>query len=73
VPVILYFFLGNAIYDAYIENSLTDKDDADGIIKQYDIKWALLRPGEPIVFMLETQGWVQIYRDDTAIVLANRQ
>jgi hypothetical protein len=52
--------------------NLTNRDDAEGIIKQYDIKWALLRPGEPIIFMLQTQGWEQLYRDDVAIVLAKR-
>jgi hypothetical protein len=51
---------------------LADKGDAERIIKQYDIKWALLRPDEPIVFMLQTDGWAQIYGDDTAIVLVKR-
>jgi hypothetical protein len=50
--------------------SLTNADEAAQFLKQYDVRWALLRPGEPISFMLKATGWVQIYRDDFAIVLA---
>jgi hypothetical protein len=28
-----------------------------------------LRPGEPIAFMLKVDGWVQLYGDDSAIIL----
>jgi hypothetical protein len=51
---------------------LTDAGEAAQLLKQYDVTWALLRPGEPIAFMLETDGWAQLYRDDSAIVFARR-
>jgi hypothetical protein len=31
-----------------------------------------LRPEEPITFLLKTDGWVQLYSDNSAIVLAKR-
>ena len=52
--------------------SLANIDDAAQILKQYDVQWALLRPREPIAFMLKADGWVKIYADKTAIVLARR-
>jgi len=52
---------------------LTDENDAKALLKQYDVRWALLRSGAPIAFMLKTDGWVELYHDDNAIVLAKRQ
>ena len=50
--------------------SLTNAGEAAQFLKEYDVRWALLRPGEPIAFMLKAAGWVQLYGDDFAIVLA---
>jgi hypothetical protein len=64
---------GNQFLQRYMRAMrLTDKDEAEKLLKQYDIKWALLVPSEPIAFMLETKGWMQIYRDASAIVLSKR-
>jgi hypothetical protein len=52
--------------------SLRDTKDAARMLKQFDITWALLEPGDPIAFMLETNGWAQLYRDDSAVVFAKR-
>ena len=49
---------------------LINPDEAAQLLKQYDIRWALLQPNEPIAFMLKADGWVQVYRDRSAIVLA---
>jgi hypothetical protein len=64
---------GNQFLQRYFDSmSLTNADEAARILKQYDVHWALLRPGEPIAFMLKADGWVQLYGDDSAIVLAKR-
>ena len=52
--------------------NLSNPDDAAGILKEYDVAWALLQPSEPIAFKLKTDGWVQVYADKSAIVLAKR-
>ena len=51
---------------------LVNPDEAAAILKEYDVAWALLQPSEPIAFMLKTDGWVQLYADKSAIVLAKR-
>jgi hypothetical protein len=64
---------GDAFLKRYFDAMrLTDAHEAVRLLTQYDVSWALLRPGDPIVFMLETKGWVQLYRDDSAIVFAKR-
>ena len=52
--------------------NLSNPDEAAGILKEYDVAWALLQPNEPIAFMLKADGWVQLYADKSAIVLAKR-
>ena len=62
---------GNQFLQRYFATmALTNSKEAAQFLKQYDVHWALLRPGEPIAFMLKADGWVQLYGDDTAIVLA---
>jgi hypothetical protein len=62
---------GNEFLRRYFDAmKLVDPDDAARILKQYDIRWALLQPSEPIAFMLKTDGWVQVYSDESAVVLA---
>jgi hypothetical protein len=64
---------GNEFLQRYFSAMrLTDENDAKALLKQYDVRWALLRPHAPIAFMLKTDGWVELYRDDNAIVLAKR-
>jgi hypothetical protein len=48
---------------------LINPDEAAKMLKQYDIRWALLQPGEPIAFMLKADGWDKLYGDQSAIVL----
>jgi hypothetical protein len=61
---------GNQFLQRYFDAmNLSSPDDAIRIIKKYDIRWALLQPGEPIAFMLKADGWVQLYGDHVAIVL----
>jgi hypothetical protein len=62
---------GNQFLQRYFDAmALTNSDQAAQFLKQYDVHWALLRPDEPIAFLLKTDGWVQLYSDDSAIVLA---
>src|SRR5262249_51885329 len=62
---------GNQFLKRYFDSmALTNAEDAAQFLTQYDVHWALLRPGEPITFMLKANGWVQLYGDDSAIVLA---
>jgi hypothetical protein len=63
---------GNQFLRRYFNSmALTNPHEAAQFLKQYDVRWALLRPGEPISYMLKVTGWVQLYADDTAIVLAS--
>jgi hypothetical protein len=62
---------GNQFVQRYFDSmALTNSDQAAEFLKQYDVRWALLRPGEPITFLLKADGWVQLYSDNSAIVLA---
>ena len=64
---------GNQFLQRYFDAmKLINPDEAARILKQYDVRWALLQPGEPIAFMLKADGWVQLYGDKSAIVLAKR-
>ena len=61
---------GNQFLQRYFDAmKLINPDDAARILKQYDVHWALLQPGEPIAFMLKADGWVQLYGDHSAMVL----
>jgi hypothetical protein len=62
---------GNQFLRRYFDAmALTNADEAIQFLKQYDVHWALLRPNEPIAFILKANGWIQLYGDDSAIVLA---
>jgi hypothetical protein len=64
---------GNEFLQRYFNSmALTNADEAAQLLEQYDVHWALLRPGEPIAFMLKATGWVQVYADGSAIVVAKR-
>jgi hypothetical protein len=61
---------GNQFLQRYFASmALTNPEEATQFLNQYDVHWALLRPGEPIAFMLKVDGWVQLYGDDSAIIL----
>ena len=61
---------GNQFLERYLASmTLADANEAARLLKQYDVSWALLRPSEPIVFMLKVDGWKQLYKDQDAIVL----
>jgi hypothetical protein len=65
---------GNQFLQRYFDAmKLANSDEAVRLLKQYDVRWALLHPGEPIAFMLKGDGWVQLYGDKSAIVLAKGQ
>jgi hypothetical protein len=62
---------GNQFLQRYFDSmALTNSDQAAQFVKQYAVQWALLRPDEPIAFMLKADGWVQLYSDRFAVVLA---
>jgi hypothetical protein len=61
---------GNKFLKRYFAAStLSDPRAATQLLKQYNVRWALLRPSEPIVFMLKADRWKEIYKDHDAIVL----
>jgi hypothetical protein len=61
---------GNQFLQRYFASlALTNPQEATQFLNHYDVHWALLRPGEPIAFMLKVDGWVQLYSDDSAIIL----
>ena len=61
---------GNQFLQRYLNAmKLINPDEAAKMLKQYDIRWALLQPGEPIAFMLKADGWDKLYGDQSAIVL----
>jgi hypothetical protein len=64
---------GNQFLQDYFDAmALAKPEVAARIVKKYDVRWALLRPGEPIAFMLKADGWEQLYGDSSAIVLAKK-
>jgi len=64
---------GNQFLQRYFASmALTNAEEATQFLNRYDVHWALLRPSEPIAFMLRVDGWVQLFNDDSAIVLAKR-
>jgi hypothetical protein len=65
---------GDQFLQRYIRAmALIDADDAARMLEQFHVNWALLQPQEPIAFLLQTEGWEQIYRDDSATVFAKRR
>jgi hypothetical protein len=64
---------GNRFLERYFSAmKLFNSEDAAQLLKQYNIQWALLQPGEPIIYLLKTNGWVQLYADRSAIVLQRK-
>jgi hypothetical protein len=39
------------------------------VLEKYDITWAILRSGSPTAEQLSAQGWSELYRDETAVIL----
>jgi hypothetical protein len=56
-------------YDDTDSMALTNSYRAAQFLK-HNVHWELLRPGEPITFLLKADGWVRLYGDNSAIVLA---
>jgi len=59
--------------DYFRAMGLRDAGEAARLLRQYNVEWALLVPGEPIAFMLEENEWVRLYKDRYAVVFAKRQ
>ena len=60
--------------DAFVANDdAIQRGDAAALaaaLKRYDLRWAILQPGQPAIGALEaTPGWRQAYADDVAVVL----
>ncbi|MGE5463102.1 MAG: hypothetical protein ACM3PS_07095 [Syntrophothermus sp.] len=41
-----------------------------GVLDRYQVQWAILRTGSPLVRELETVHWKIVYQDDTATILS---
>ena len=54
------------------ETIITLQDGWQGILEQYDIKWAILPPDWPLADKLKAQGWETVYQDPTAVILVKR-
>lgn len=44
----------------------------EGILKKYQVQWAILRADNPLVLTLREVGWRELYHDETAVVLSRR-
>jgi hypothetical protein len=42
----------------------------ENILTKYDVTWAIVRADAPLAIALYTNGWQEVYRDETAVVLA---
>ncbi|HEY9528729.1 MAG TPA: hypothetical protein VIR02_16690 [Anaerolineales bacterium] len=54
------------------ETIITLQDGWQGILEQYDIKWAILPPDWPLADKLKAQGWETVHQDPTAVILVKR-
>ena len=64
--------------DAFVANDdAIQRGDVVALSKAlsaYDIRWAILQPGQPVVGALQaTPGWKQVYAGDFAVVLVKEQ
>jgi len=61
---------GNRFLEEYIRAfSTPDPSVVSAFLAPYDVSWALLTPKETIAFVLKSQGWKQLYADETATLL----
>jgi hypothetical protein len=54
------------------EAIITLQDGWQGILEQYDIKWAIIPPDWPLTDKLKAQGWQTVYQDQTTVILVKR-
>jgi len=60
---------GPRFLNDYVVLLSPDPDRFRTVVERYGIGWTLLRPGEPLVKMLDrTCGWHRIHSDNTAVV-----
>jgi hypothetical protein len=45
----------------------------EDVLETWDIRLALLEPGAPLVDELRDKGWLQLYADEQAVVLAEEE
>jgi hypothetical protein len=55
------------------ENVVTMTDGWQDVLDKYNVRWAIIDPGWPLVNALETEGWQEVYRDTTAVILARKR
>jgi hypothetical protein len=60
---------GDQVLRDYVEIA-TAGPRAMELLDQYDVTWAVIRPGEPLGTLLECEGWGVAYQDDVAAVWA---
>jgi hypothetical protein len=51
------------------EQVVTLDDGWESIFNKYQIEWAIVRTGSPLIKALENNHWAVLYRDNTAIIL----
>jgi hypothetical protein len=54
------------------ETIITLQDSWQGILEQYDIKWAIIPPSWPLADELKAQKWQTVYQDQITVILVNR-
>lgn len=60
---------GEALTREY-EQVIALNEGWENILTKYDVTWAIVRTDAPLVIALSTNGWQEVYRDETAVVLA---
>jgi hypothetical protein len=60
---------GEAYTERFMAIRAGDRPSLDAAVRQFDVAWTILQPGEPLVAVLDaTPGWRRLYSDRYAVV-----
>ncbi len=51
------------------EKIITLSQNWQETLEKYDVQWAILPPDWPLTHALRAEGWREVYRDETAVIL----
>jgi hypothetical protein len=66
---------GDVYGEAFIrkyEQVITLAPDWQKILDEYNVRWALVNTDWPLVKALSAEGWQEVYRDDTVVILIRK-
>jgi hypothetical protein len=64
-------FYGEALVRKY-EQAITASAGWENVLSRYNVSWVILPQKARLISVLEKEGWVTIYKDDTAVILKDK-